>query len=93
VAHSYLESYGLTAVEALVSGAPLAASDIPAHRELCGSAAHYYDPSDGDALVAAVAEAIRTGPAVARAPALALTWAENAALTAATMRDAIDGRY
>jgi glycosyltransferase involved in cell wall biosynthesis len=90
LAHSHLESYGLTAVEALSVGAPLAASDIPAHREFCGSAAHYYDPCDGDALAAAAAEAIRAGPAVTKAPALALTWAENAAMTAATMRSAID---
>jgi glycosyltransferase involved in cell wall biosynthesis len=90
LAHSYLESYGLTAVEALSLKVPLAASDIPAHREFCGSAAHYYDPNDRDALATAVAEAIRTGPATAKAPALALTWAENAAVTTATMRSAID---
>jgi glycosyltransferase involved in cell wall biosynthesis len=90
LAHSHLESYGITAIEALSVGVPLAASDIPAHREFCGSAAHYYDPCDGDALAAAIAEAIRTGPAATKAPALALTWAENAAMTAATMRSAID---
>ncbi len=90
LAHSHLESYGLTAIEALSVGAPLAASDIPAHREFCGSAAHYYDPGDGDALAAAVAEAVRTGPATARAPALALTWARNAAMTVATIKSASD---
>jgi glycosyltransferase involved in cell wall biosynthesis len=90
VAHSHLESYGFTAVEALSFGVPLAASDIPPHREFCGSAAHYYDPCDGDALAAAVAEAIRTGPSASRAPALALTWADNAAMTAAALRSAVD---
>lgn len=92
LAHSHLESYGLTAVEALSVGAPLAASHIPAHREFCGSAAHYYDPCDGDALAAAVAEAIRTGPSAIKAPALALTWADNAGRTAATLRSAVDGQ-
>jgi glycosyltransferase involved in cell wall biosynthesis len=90
IAHSHLESYGLTAIEALSVGAPLAASDIPAHREFCGSAAHYYDPCDGDALATAVAEAIRAGPPAAKAPALALTWADNAAMTAAALRSAVD---
>ncbi len=92
VAHSHLESYGFTAVEALALGAPLAASDIPAHRESCGAAAHFYDPSDGDALAAAVVAAIAAGKATISAPALELTWAQNATMTAATMRKAIDGR-
>jgi glycosyltransferase involved in cell wall biosynthesis len=90
IAHSHLESYGLTAIEALSVGTPIAASDIPAHREFCGPAAHYYDPNDGDALAAAVTQAIRTGPPSGSAPALALTWAENAAMTAAALRSAVD---
>ncbi|MGA2319518.1 MAG: glycosyltransferase [Solirubrobacteraceae bacterium] len=90
VAHSHLESYGFTAVEALSLGVPLAASDIPAHREFCGAAAHFYDPRDGDALAGAVAEAIRAGAATTKAPALDLTWADNAELTAAVLRAAAD---
>lgn len=89
IAHSHLESYGLTAIEALSVGAPIAASDIPAHREFCGTAAHYYDPSDGDALAAAVAQAIRAGPPSVSAPALALTWEDNAEMTANTLRSAV----
>ncbi|HWX87076.1 MAG TPA: glycosyltransferase family 1 protein [Solirubrobacteraceae bacterium] len=92
VAHSHLESYGLTAIEALSVEAPLAASDISAHREFCGPAAHYYDPRDGEAMTTAVAEAIRSGPAVTRAPALALTWADNADMTAYTLRSAATRR-
>jgi glycosyltransferase involved in cell wall biosynthesis len=91
VAHSHLESYGFTAVEAISAGVPLAASDIPPHREFCGSAAHYYDPCDSDALAGAVVEAIRRGPA-ANAPALALTWADNAGMTVAALRSAANRR-
>jgi glycosyltransferase involved in cell wall biosynthesis len=92
LAHSYLESYGLTAVEALSAKVPLAASDIPAHREFCGSAAHYYDPCDDEGLAAAVAGAIKAGPAITKPPALSASWAQNAAATAATMRSAIASR-
>lgn len=92
VSHSHLESYGLTAVEALSVGAPLAASDIPAHREFCGAAAHYYDPCDGDALAAAVDAAIAAGPSEIMAPALELSWADNADLTAEALRQAAAGR-
>jgi glycosyltransferase involved in cell wall biosynthesis len=92
VAHSHLESYGFTAVEALSLGAPLAASDIPAHRESCGDAAHFYDPADGDALAAAVAAAIHAGKTTSRVPALELTWTENAELTAAALRAAAGDR-
>src|SRR5205823_5272602 len=92
VAHSHLESYGFTAVEALSAGVPLAASDIPPHREFCGAAAHYYDPRDGEALLAAVSDAIKSGPATTSAPALALTWADNAYMAAKTLGSAADSR-
>jgi glycosyltransferase involved in cell wall biosynthesis len=88
IAHSHLESYGFTAVEALSLGRPLAASDIPAHREFCGSAAHFYDPCDPDALVSAVKEAIDDGPPTDRAPALALSWDDNARLTRESLEKA-----
>ena len=88
IAHSHLESYGFTAVEALSLGSPLAASDIPAHREFCGSAAHYYDPRDANALAAAVRAAIGAGPATVKAPAQAFTWEGNAGMTADTLRRA-----
>jgi glycosyltransferase involved in cell wall biosynthesis len=93
IAHSHLESYGFTGVEALSVGSPLAASDIPAHREFCGSAAHYYDPRDHSALATAVREAISAGPATASAPAQAFTWEGNAEMTGDMLRRAaIAGR-
>lgn len=89
VAHSHLESYGLTGIEALSVGTPVAASDIPAHREFCGTAAHYYDPSDAGALTAAVRQAIQAGAPATRPSALTLKWVDNAERTAAVMRSAI----
>jgi glycosyltransferase involved in cell wall biosynthesis len=91
IAHSHLESYGFTAVEALSLGSPLAASDIPAHREFCGSAAHFYDPCDPHALISAVKDAIDDGPPTDRAPALALSWDHNARLTRESLEKAACG--
>ncbi|WP_246263337.1 glycosyltransferase family 4 protein [Caulobacter soli] len=51
---SFAEGYGLPVAEALGLGAPVLASDIPAHREVGGRAADYLDPLDGPAWAAAV---------------------------------------
>lgn len=91
IAHSHLESYGFTAVEALSLDRPLAASDIPAHREFCGPAAHFYDPCDPDALISAVKEAVEDGPPMVKAPALALSWNDNARLTRDSLEKAASG--
>lgn len=61
VVHSFLESFGLTAAEALACGAPVVASDLPSHREVCGARATYYPPDDYDELVRKVAAAISRG--------------------------------
>ena len=87
VVHSYFESYGLTAAEALSAGTRVVASDIAAHREICGAAALYYPPSDLEAL----ADAVRRGLAGPR-PQSALsgrgrTWNENAEELAAILRE------
>ena len=79
VAHSRLESFGFVPLEALACGVPVAASEIPAHREVCGDAVHYYDPASSIDLQAAVKEALATGPAAVQAPGLARTWDENGA--------------
>jgi glycosyltransferase involved in cell wall biosynthesis len=55
VAHSLLEGFGMTPLEAMAQSTPVVASDIPAHREVCGDAAVYYDPLDAPSLSAALA--------------------------------------
>ena len=41
---SFYEGFGLPPIEAMYMGCPVIVSDIPAHREVCGSAALYTDP-------------------------------------------------
>jgi len=41
---SVYEGFGLPPLEAMACGCPVAVSDIPAHREVCGNAAMYFDP-------------------------------------------------
>ena len=43
---SFAEGFSLTAVESMSLGTPVVASDIPVHREICGSAAIYCNPAD-----------------------------------------------
>jgi glycosyltransferase involved in cell wall biosynthesis len=41
---SIYEGFGLPPLEALACGCPIAVSDIPPHREVCGETAIYFDP-------------------------------------------------
>ena len=41
---SVYEGFGLPPLEAMACGCPVAVSDIPAHREICGETAIYFDP-------------------------------------------------
>jgi glycosyltransferase involved in cell wall biosynthesis len=41
---SVYEGFGLPPLEAMACGCPIAVSDIPAHREVCGTTAIYFDP-------------------------------------------------
>lgn len=43
---SFMEGFGLTAIEALSCGCPILLSDIPVHHEVCKDQAVYFDPYD-----------------------------------------------
>jgi len=58
VCPSRFEGFGLTPIEAIASGTPVVASDIPPHREFGRDAATYFPLDDDDALVTAVAAAL-----------------------------------
>lgn len=51
---SRAEGYGLPIIEAMATGTPVVASDIPIFREVGGTAALFVDPDDAQAVAAAV---------------------------------------
>jgi glycosyltransferase involved in cell wall biosynthesis len=70
------EGFGLPPVEALACGTPVAASDVPALREVLGGRAILRSVDDLDGLIAAAEAASRPAP-----PPPAWTWADAAAAT------------
>jgi len=55
---SYLETFGHPLLEAMASGVPTVAADIPCFREIAGDAAFYADPYKTDALASAMEDAL-----------------------------------
>lgn len=51
---SLMEGFGLPALEAMASGAPVVASNTTCIPEVCGEAAEYFDPTNVDDMVAAI---------------------------------------
>jgi glycosyltransferase involved in cell wall biosynthesis len=62
VCPSRFEGFGLTPIEAVASGTPTVASDIPPHREFVGPAAHFFPLDDVDALGQVVGAALNDVP-------------------------------
>jgi glycosyltransferase involved in cell wall biosynthesis len=70
VTPAYAESFAHPLVEAMSSGLPVIASDLPVHREICQDAAIYFPRFSPDALAERVLE-------VHQAPSLAETLSRN----------------
>lgn len=51
---SHIETFGHPLLEAMLSGTPVVAADIPSFREIAGDVALYFPPSDAAALASAV---------------------------------------
>jgi glycosyltransferase involved in cell wall biosynthesis len=56
VTPAYTETFAHPLVEAMASGLPIVASDLPVHREICGSAALYFPRFSPDELAQKVLE-------------------------------------
>jgi glycosyltransferase involved in cell wall biosynthesis len=71
------EGFGLVPLEAMALGRPVVVSDLPAHREVCGTHAFFAPPGDLAAWRAAVDAALTAPPerlVAARAHARAFSW-------------------
>lgn len=58
---SVYEGFGLPPLEAMACGCPVAVSDIPAHREVCGNTAMYFDPFSPEELSSRLESLLRLG--------------------------------
>jgi glycosyltransferase involved in cell wall biosynthesis len=58
VTPAYTETFAHHVVEAMASGLPVIASDLPVHREICGPAAQYFPAFSPEALAGRVAELV-----------------------------------
>jgi glycosyltransferase involved in cell wall biosynthesis len=92
---SQMEGFGFPVAEAMASGCPVVASDLPELRELARDAAVYVTPGDrrglADALIALLDDVERRRRMAARGREVAegLTWAACGEVTARTLEAAV----
>jgi glycosyltransferase involved in cell wall biosynthesis len=95
VAPSLYEGFDLPTVEAMSQGCPILASDIAVHREVLGSAAQYFEPTNLAAFVEALANlwkdtALRGNlTQMSKLTAKSFDWSRTAALTREAFLSAI----
>jgi glycosyltransferase involved in cell wall biosynthesis len=75
---SLYEGFGQPPLEALASGCPVACSDLPALREVCGDAAVYFDPYAAESIAAATLGAIDREAPSGIGRAAQFTWEASA---------------
>lgn len=61
IAPSLMEGFGLPPLEAMARKCLVIASDIAAHREICGDAAVYFNPTEKDSLVQSLLDVMSNG--------------------------------
>ena len=84
VTAAYAETFAHPLVEAMDSGLPVVASDLPVHREICGEAALYFPRFSPQELAARIVEVVSTTGLAARLSATgavrsaAFSWRKHA---------------
>jgi glycosyltransferase involved in cell wall biosynthesis len=73
VSPAYTETFAHPLVEAMASGLPVIASDLPLHREICSDAAAYFPRFSSGELAATIAELASSPETLARMAARGLT--------------------